>query len=33
VLVDEESFFQSDIRPGDAVVARWEESAIHMVNA
>jgi len=33
VLVDEESFFQSDIHPGDAVVATWEESAIHMVSA
>lgn len=32
VLVDEDQFFQSDIRPGDTVFATWEETAIHMVN-
>ncbi len=33
VLVDEEKYFQSDIQPGDAVVASWAESAIHMVGS
>ena len=32
VLVDEESYFESDISPGDVVVATWEESAIHVVS-
>jgi len=31
VLVDEEEYFQSKIATGDAVIASWPESAIHMV--